>query len=337
MKKIVLGIGVLVGFVGMSQDTTETKVLNKKVQIIVEDSEDGSTKEIVLEGKIAEEKGELKITTFENDSTKKVIIIKGEEEDVTWNIPEAISDEEMEQEIDDVLDEIEDELDEVYGRKDSSISSGIQMDYDDFGFLSGINFQTNMFLNEDLSMAIPGTYNFLELDPSKSFRLSYAFFDKYIPIARNNFGLITGLDLNLLTFGFKGDFTLTEDTLGGLSKINYSDRVYTQNKLKAAYIQIPVLLQVASGQNASNSFHLAVGGYGGLRIASKTKEVYTEDGRERKDKTKDDFKLNGLQYGLQAIIGYGNVSLNVRYGLSNTFDIKDLNLKTLSTGITLHF
>lgn len=339
MKKIALLLGVgLMGAIMYGQDTTEVKNITKKVKVIVTEDENGETrtKEVIIEGNESDKGGELKLTTIENDSTKKVLILKGDGEEEEIIIDEEQMAVDIEREIEEAVQEMEYELERNFGGKDSSVASSTEMDYSDWSYLSGLNIQMNLLLNDDNTMDMPAGYEFLKQKPESSVRVGLSLFDKYIPIAKNNMGIVTGLDLDLVSYGFKKGYVLSA-TDSNLVATEFPERSYSQNKLRAAYFKIPLMLQFATGKNADKSFHFGVGGYGGLRIASKTKEVYTEDGRKRKDKTSDDYNLNGLQYGLQAMVGYGNVSLRASYSLSNTFDIDGLNLRSLSTGVTLHF
>jgi hypothetical protein len=60
-------------------------------------------------------------------------------------------------------------------------------------------------------------------------------------------------------------------------------------------LQIPV--------SGNNTINLGAGVVGALKLGSKTKVVYNDDGKE-KHKNKDDFSLNLLRWGSTVRVGY---------------------------------
>jgi hypothetical protein len=81
-----------------------------------------------------------------------------------------------------------------------------------------------------------------------------------------------------------------------------------------------------------------VGGYGGLRIGSHTKQVYEVNGNEFKEKKREDYHLSPFSYGLTARVGYNNLGVFVDYSLSSLFeDNQGPELNPWSAGISFAF
>ncbi|MBA4054703.1 MAG: hypothetical protein C0490_08335, partial [Marivirga sp.] len=73
--------------------------------------------------------------------------------------------------------------------------------------------------------------------------------------------------------------------------------------------------------------------YVGYRIASHSKIVYKEDGKE-KDKEHDSFYLNNFRYGVRLQVGYRATDLFFNYDLNELFASgKGPNLNAFSFGV----
>lgn len=89
------------------------------------------------------------------------------------------------------------------------------------------------------------------------------------------------------------------------------------------------------GISDQKNFRIGVGGYAGYRIASYSKIVY-EDGGKEKDKDKDNFHLNNFRYGLRLQMGYGGTDLFFNYDMNELFsEGKGPKLNAFSFGIIL--
>ncbi|MBL6448133.1 hypothetical protein JMN32_17575 [Fulvivirga sp. 29W222] len=82
-------------------------------------------------------------------------------------------------------------------------------------------------------------------------------------------------------------------------------------------------------------FRIGIGGYAGYRIASYSKIVYDDGGKE-KDKDKDNFNLNNFRYGLRLQMGYRGTDLFFNYDMNELFsEGKGPKLNAFSFGIIL--
>ena len=78
---------------------------------------------------------------------------------------------------------------------------------------------------------------------------------------------------------------------------------------------------------------LGIGGYAGLRIATRQKLKYEENGENVKDKTKKSFNTNEITYGLSGYLGVGDCSLYVKYDLSPIFNNALVDQNNISVGV----
>lgn len=88
-------------------------------------------------------------------------------------------------------------------------------------------------------------------------------------------------------------------------------------------------------EEEQKGFRIGVGGYAGYRIASYSKIVYDDGGKE-KDKDKDNFNLNNFRYGLRLQMGYRGTDLFFNYDMNELFtEGKGPKLNAFSFGIIL--
>lgn len=213
-------------------------------------------------------------------------------------------------------------------------------DAEDFGdgnaIWSGFGVNANGFMNTNNELSSTTELSFLTLDPSKSIGLQWNFAEKRLPIFKEYLGIVTGLGLNWNRYAIKGnfDFSVVNDTLfANATGINYS-----KNILSSTYIQAPLLLQISTNKNANKAWNISAGVVGGIRLDARQVQKWEADGKKNKDKTKDDFQFNAFQASLMAVVGYGDWSLYMNYGLSDVFNEgAAIKLHAVNAGILRSF
>ena len=83
------------------------------------------------------------------------------------------------------------------------------------------------------------------------------------------------------------------------------------------------MLETNIGKDAKHSFHLAAGALFSYRLGSKTKQKYSEDGKDYKVKNRNDFNMNPFRASLAARVGYGQFTLFANYSITEMFEDND--------------
>ena len=202
---------------------------------------------------------------------------------------------------------------------------------------SGFGLTANGFLNAQDKLATASELGFLELDPARSIGVQLNLFEKRFPIIKDYLGITTGLGIQWNRFALKGnyDITATNDTIFGVENTSVQ---YSKNVLSSTYLQAPLLLQINTNKNPSESWTIAAGIVGGIRIGGLHKTKWEVEGNQNKDKTKDDFNFNPFSASLMGLVGYGNWNLYMTYNLTDVFNEGSaLSLRGVNAGILLSF
>jgi hypothetical protein len=202
---------------------------------------------------------------------------------------------------------------------------------------SGFGMAANGFLNEQNQLTTGSELGFLELDPARSIGVQLNLLEKRFPIIKEYLGITTGLGIQWNRYALKGNYDITSinDTIFGTlnSTVDYS-----KNTLSSAYLQAPLLLQINTNKNPSESWTLSAGVVGGIRIGGLHKTKWESDGNENKDKTKDDFNFRPFSASLMALVGYGQWNLYMTYNLTDIFNEGSaLSMRGMNAGILLSF
>lgn len=204
------------------------------------------------------------------------------------------------------------------GDDDDDDDAGPRFD-DDFNFWSGIDVHVNALLDINNNPEPPSGYNFMELNYAKSLGLGLNIFQKNIHLYKNYVNLVTGAGLDFSIYSLRNNVTLRHDTDWVAATFDTVD--YRRNRLRAMYIQAPIMLEFNTNRSADRSFHIGAGVLVGYNIFdNKLKQKYELDGQNRKNVVKDDFNVNPLRYGLTARVGYGHYSVFANYNLSTFFE-----------------
>jgi hypothetical protein len=184
---------------------------------------------------------------------------------------------------------------------------------------AGIDLGINGWLSPANSFDLQKEAQFLDLNYAKSISVGLNPFEWYIPVAKEKFGLVTGLGFTFNSYDLARDYTIisTDDTIYGIRDTTKS---IEKNRIKSTYLQVPLMLETNLGRDADHSFHLAAGLLGGLRLGSKTKQIYDQGGEEFKIKNKDDLSLYPFTLSAMVRIGYGDFTLYATYSLTKLFE-----------------
>lgn len=201
---------------------------------------------------------------------------------------------------------------------------------------AGIDMGFNMLLNKDMNTNFDN-YPYWKNDPARSMTWNVNFMEHKFAIAKQYFGITTGLGFSFTQVAFKDNYLLqtTGDSLfATIDTVN----VYSKNKLRAAYLTVPVLLEFCTSADDDRSFYLAAGVVGGVRIASRVKRVGEYDGKEFQETLKGTYGLSPFKLDGTVRLGYGSWGAFASYSLLPLFDTaKTTEVYPLTFGLSLNF
>jgi hypothetical protein len=201
---------------------------------------------------------------------------------------------------------------------------------------AGVDMGFSMLLNKDMNTNFDN-YSYWKNDPARSMTWNVNVLEHKFAIAKQYFGVTTGLGFSFTQVAFKDNYLLqtTGDSLfATIDTVN----VYSKNKLRAAYLTVPVLLEFCTHADEDKSFYLAAGVVGGVRIASRVKRIGEYDGKEFQEKLKGTYGLNSFKLDGTVRLGYGSWGAFASYSLLPLFDTaKTTEVYPLTFGLSLNF
>ena len=193
----------------------------------------------------------------------------------------------------------------------------------------------NGYLTPDNSISLNESQELMELDYQRSRYFAYHILVDNLNLYKDHVSLITGLGLSYNGYFFENNVSIGTDNDTTLF-MRDSVISYQKYKLRATYLQIPLMLSFKLYEGEKHNVNFAAGIIGGLRIGSRVKAKYKLDGDRKKDKIIDDFNLSPFKADLTARIGIGAIGLAFNYGLISMFEKgKAPELYPFSIGLTL--
>jgi hypothetical protein len=181
----------------------------------------------------------------------------------------------------------------------------------------GLDLGLNNYLGPNGTTALPDGYDYLSLNTVKSVGVSVNIWQESIPFtSRKNFGLVTGLGLDYNNYRFDNQYKLVEGDNGTIGYEPITEDV-KKNKLMAFYATVPIMLEwQLSESDYKNPFYLSAGVVGGVRIQSHVKIKYMDG---EKDKTRDNYDLSDLRWGLRTRMGMKFFNVHATYYFTPLF------------------
>lgn len=188
-----------------------------------------------------------------------------------------------------------------------------------YNHFAGLDLGINGFVGSNNSLDLQKDAQFLDLNYRNSVVVGLNLWEKYIPFAKEKFGLVTGLGIEYANYDLSRDvdivfnndstFAFTDDT-----------KSFSKNKFKTTFLNVPLMFETNLGKDAESSFHLVAGAIVGYRLGSKTKQKFKQDGENYKEKDRGDYNINPWRLSATARIGYGNFTLFATYSLTEMFE-----------------
>lgn len=201
---------------------------------------------------------------------------------------------------------------------------------------AGVDFGFTMLMNDQFQNKFDN-HPYWKNDAARSQVWNINFLEHKFNIAKQYFGVTTGLGFSFTSVAFNDDYVLISnaDTLtAAIDTLNS----YSKNKLKATYLTVPLLLEFNTHMKSSKSFYLAAGVVGGVRIASKYKRKGEFDGKEFVQKEKGKYGLNSFKVDGLVRLGYADWGAFASYSLLPLFDDgKTVDMYPLTFGLSFNF
>jgi len=147
------------------------------------------------------------------------------------------------------------------------------------GHWAGIELGWNGYVNSDFNMTFPANQQYLNLNTARSMTVNINPFELNLNLAKNHFGLTSGLGFTVNNYYFTNSTLMIGDS-SSLVAYNMVDQDGKEadmkvNKLVESWITLPVLFEYQTNARIKmNSFHVALGVVGGVRICSYTKQSF---------------------------------------------------------------
>lgn len=180
------------------------------------------------------------------------------------------------------------------------------------GHWSGLDVGMNNLLdrNNNLAGSTMET-GFLDLNTERSWEVGLNFMQYSIPMGRH-IGWVTGMGFKWNEYWFDRNNNITRDVNDEIISLDAPPGVvYEKSKLNTTYLTVPLLLEAQFGKKGRGYFSAGV--IGDLKLGSKTKVKYVENGTRMKDRVKGDFNLSPLRYHFTTRLGYRFVRLFATY------------------------
>ena len=204
------------------------------------------------------------------------------------------------------------------------------------GHWAGIDFGLNLMLDKSFKRSFDGENQFKNnIITSYNFRIN--FIDHKLVIKEDKLGLTIGLGYNHTSFDLIKNYSLKEsidnNTKEEIVTETFDSLNYTYNKIRASYLQIPLLFEYTPNKNS----WISTGVILGYRFGSSIKNLFEYQKTEYITKTKGDFNLNTFQCDASVRFGYRSLGGFINYSLIPLFNTKMIAINPLSFGLTFNY
>lgn len=193
------------------------------------------------------------------------------------------------------------------------------------GHWSGVGIYYNGLVQDIGNLHLPSGAEYMS-QSAKSIGVNVNFIDLVL-VSNNQFGLITGLGLEMNNFRFDRNVGLIENQDGVVGP-DYSYDVQglnlTKSKLTTVYMNIPLLVEFQFGRSRNNCRgrgFINFGAIAGIRLNGHTKVQYRDlDGKKQTTKKDKGLNLRNFHYGAEFNVGWRGFALSARYYPHSIFE-----------------
>jgi hypothetical protein len=193
-------------------------------------------------------------------------------------------------------------------------------DEDDFKHWAGFSMGVNGYLAPNFNSNMETKYKYMDLDYSRSFNFQFNLGQLQLDLYKKYITLNTGIGFDYHIYALNNKTNLRADssfTWGTIDSSNTFD--FKRNRFRNTYLQVPLLVEFNTNKNPYKSFHVAIGVVGQYLIASRTKQVLTQNGNTFEKVRKDNYNLAPIGFKGHVSVGYSNFTMFGEYNLNEMF------------------
>ncbi|MCO6482161.1 MAG: hypothetical protein J5I62_05160 [Flavobacteriales bacterium] len=222
-----------------------------------------------------------------------------------------------------------------------------------YTYWAGLEYGMSTFLTSDGRIGDGPESGPLQLNNARSRFFAINFMEQKVEFGTHHAGLLTGLGLEFLNYKLSDNVSLAANG-DSTYAVPMELPVLNKNKLRQIGLRVPLMLEfntqraklpADAGELAKKpgwtfdrkrNFHLAFGVVGSWYFDTMYKQKYKEDGRNVKNRTKDDLNLLPYRLAARAQVGFASVNLFAEYALTPMFQEGTTpDMRALNFGITL--
>ncbi len=182
----------------------------------------------------------------------------------------------------------------------------------DLGFLN-YNDRTNYSDPATAVFAEPGiTKQDMKLISGKSSNVNIWFFMQRLNLSKHVLNLKYGLGFDMYNYRYSSNITFQENS----PFVRMDTLDFSKNKLYAAYVTVPLMLNIVPQPDHSHGFNFSVGASAGYRMNTHTKQISGEYG---KVKNHNGFDLDPWLISYIGEVGIGPLHIYGSYSINTLF------------------
>ncbi len=199
------------------------------------------------------------------------------------------------------------------------------------GHWAGIDFGLNFMVDNTFKRSFESNSQFKN-NILSSFNFKVNFIDHKFVIKEDRLGITIGAGYNHTSYDLIKNYTLKQsfDKSNNSTKVNQSfDSLnFTYNKIRASYLQIPILLEYTPTKNS----WVSIGLIAGYRFGSSTKNLFEYQKIQYITKSKGDFNLNTFQCDGTLRFGFKSLGGFISYSFIPLFNENDIYENNVAKG-----
>lgn len=207
------------------------------------------------------------------------------------------------------------------------------------GHWAGFEFGMNNYVDNRFAVTRTAENDFMDVNTSRSWNLNLNFTQYSLDFNSRYVGLVTGLGLEWSNYHFENHTTITKNPITGVIEPKDIDADLTLNRFQTTYLTLPLLLELQFfSAPRSERMYISAGVIGAVKLGAHTKVNTVENGSKTKDKTRSDFNLRPIRYGVTGRVGFKLLKIYCNYYPVSLFlPNKGPELYPIAMGFSLAF